>query len=369
MEKSLREHLYIVILCGGTGKRLWPRSRVKTPKQFIKLFGEATIYQQTVERAKLLVPPEKIFSVTNIDYLDEIRQQSPDIPRKNIFPEPEVKGTALAMGVAAMLIGKIDPEAVIVSFSSDQYIGETPKFVKSVSEAIEAARLGDFLVTIGVKPAFPHTGLGYIKRGSRFEKTYGNDIYYAERYVEKPDSQTAKKLVESGNYYWNTYFYTWRTSAILNAIAKYLPQTAEGINKIRKSLGTPEEKKVIAEVYGSAEKISLDDGVSEKANNLLVVLADFIWSDIGDWKVAYDISPKSEEGNVIIHEKGNGEFMGIDTKNCLVHFSDQLVATIGVEDLIIIDTRDALLITKKERSQEVKGLVNKLIETKKTKYI
>jgi mannose-1-phosphate guanylyltransferase len=369
MEDLFEKHLYVIILCGGGGKRLWPRSRIKTPKQFIKLFGEKTIFQDTVTRSRTLVPYSKIFVVTNFDYVDEVRKQAPGIPRKNIIAEPQAKNTALAMGIGALFIHKLDPLAVITNFASDHHVQNIRKFDQAVRSAAQAANLGDFLVTIGIKPTFPHTGMGYIKTTHLFKKIDNAEIFKVEKFVEKPDVTTAEKFLSEGGYFWNANLYTWRADSILRAFDKHLPKLAVGLEKIRESLGTPQEKKVIKITYEEAEDISIDYGVSEKASNMLLVPAEFPWSDIGDWKAAYDISKKDNQGNVIIFEKGKGEFVGMETKNCLVHFSDELITTIGVENLIIVDTKDALLVCRKDRAEEVKKLVNLLKEKGKLKYL
>lgn len=369
MDDFLQEHLYIIILCGGSGKRLWPRSRNKTPKQFIRLFGKRTIFQETVERSKRFVPPSRIFVVTNVDYVDEIRSQAPSIPQKNIIAEPRGMNTALAVGVGATHVHKVDPLAVIVNFASDHHIAEMFKFDKAVETAASAANLGDYLVTIGVKPTFPHTGMGYIKTSRFFKRINDSAVYKVEKFVEKPDSKTAEKFLSEGDYYWNANLYTWRADSILRAIEAYMPKMFAQLELIRASLGTAKESSTMEKVYEEAEEISIDVGVSEKVRNMLLIPSTFSWSDIGDWKVAYDVSRKDKNKNVIICENEGGEFLGLDTQNCLVHFSDQLVATIGVRDLIIVDTKDALLVVHKDRAQDVKKLVNLLVEKKKLEYI
>ncbi|TSC54414.1 MAG: nucleotidyltransferase [Microgenomates group bacterium LiPW_31] len=369
MEDLFGKHFYVIILCGGGGKRLWPRSRIKSPKQFIKLFGKKTIFQDTVARSRTLVPYSKIFVVTNIDYVDEVREQAQSIPRENIIAEPQAKNTALAMGIGALYIHKIDPLAVITNFASDHHVENLRKFERAVKTAAVTANLGDFLVTIGIKPTFPHTGMGYIKSSHLFKKVNNEEIFKVEKFIEKPNVTTAEKFLSEGGYFWNSNLYTWRADSILRAIDKYLPKLSAGLGKIRESLGTKKEEGVIKMVYEEAEDISIDYGISEKANNILLVPADFPWSDIGDWKVAYDVSKKDKDGNVVIFEKGKGEFVGIETKNCLVHFSDELIATIGVEDLIIVDTKDALLVCRKDKAQGVKKLVNLLKEKGKLEYL
>lgn len=369
MEDLLKEHLYVIILCGGSGKRLWPRSRAATPKQFIRLFNKKTIFQDTVDRSRTLVPYSRIVIVTNADYVDEVRTQAPRIPKENIIAEPLAKNTAMAMGIGAIHIHKRDPLAVITNFASDHHVKDLRKFNRAVRAAAAAANLGDFLVTIGIKPTFAHTGMGYIKTSHLFKKVDSASVFKVEKFIEKPDIERAERFLTDGGYFWNANLYTWRADSILRSFHKHLPKLAVGLEEIRESLDHKGFKQVIKKVYEEAEDISIDYGVSEKADNLLLVPSDFVWSDVGDWKVAYDLAKKDPNGNVVIHEKGDGEFIGIETKNCLVHFSDQLVATIGVKDLIIVDTKDVLLIARKDKAQEVKNLVNRLQKEGKKKYL
>lgn len=369
MEDLFEKHFYIIILCGGSGKRLWPCSRVNAPKQFIKLFGETTIFQDTIERSRRFVDPTKIFVVTNIDYVDEVKAQAPCIPSANIIAEPLGKNTAMAMALGALYISKIDPLAVIVNFASDHHVSDLRRFDSAIKTAVAAANIGDHLVTIGVRPTFAHTGMGYIKTSHLFKRIDGSSVYTVEKFIEKPDAVTADKFLSVGGYYWNANLYTWRADSILRAIENYMPKLSKQLDTIRESFGTKKEKEIIQKIYEEADDVSIDIGVSEKANNILLVPSSFQWSDIGDWKVAYDISKKDKDNNVVIFEKGKGEYVGIDTDNCLIHFSDQLVATIGISDLIIVDTKDALLVARKNRSQDVKTLVNLLNSKKKAKYL
>ena len=342
---------------------------MQAPKQFIKLFGDKTIFQETVSRSKRLVSVNKIFVITNKDYVDEIKEQAPDIPIENIIAEPLAKNTALAMGVVAVYIHHQDPNAVVVNFASDHHISDLEQFDRVVKDAFETAFLGDNLVTIGVKPTSPHTGLGYIKIGDLFKKFEHSSIYKVDKFIEKPDIAEAEKFLKEGGYYWNANLYTWRADSILKAMELYLPKMAAQLETIRKSIGTAKEKETIKKVYEEAEEISIDFGVSEKAQNMVLVPSNFSWSDIGDWKVVYDISKKDENNNAIIFEKGKGDYVGIETKNCLIHFSNQLITTIGVDNLIIIDTGDALLVASKDKAQDVKNLVELLREKGKTEFL
>lgn len=361
--KRKTDHLFVVILCGGGGKRLWPRSRRAAPKQFIKLFGKKTIFQKTVERLESFVASKHLFVVTNSDYIDEVRDQAPQIPRENIIAEPEAKNTAMAVGLGTVYIKRRDPEAVIINLPSDHFVEDIKRFQEALLVAAEASFSGEFLVTVGIKPTIPHTGLGYIKISKIWKKFGGKDVFRVEKFTEKPNLATAKKFIESGQYLWNAGFYIFKISALLKALAKHSPETSSLLKKIEMAIGKKNEKMVLKEAYQKAQDISIDYAVAERAENMLVVPGEFGWSDIGDWKVVYDVSPKDKNSNVVIFEGKKGEFFGVDTTNCLIHLSDQLVAAVGVKDLVIIDTPDAVLVVDKKRAEEVKKLV-KLLESK-----
>jgi len=369
MAESYKNHLYALIICGGAGTRLWPRSLQKTPKQFLeKFYGEKTLFAQTVERAKLLTTNDKIFVITLADYVDEILQQSPDILAKNIIAEPFGRNTAMAVGVGAAYIKKVDPQAVVMNFWSDAAIEQDILFAEKLNLAAEAAYCGDHLVVIGLKPTFPHTGLGYIETGEPFVKV-GGKVFKVNSFREKPDLATAQEFIAKGNYFWNTGIYVWSVNAIFEAFSKYSPNIYVLLEKIYNGIGTAQEREVVQKAYDEVEAVSVDVAVSEKSDNLLLVPATFGWSDIGDWKVSYDLKKKDDQGNVIESFGEKGWHMGVETKNCLIETQDKLVVTVGVSDLVIIETDKVVLVCAKEKSQGVKVIVNSLKEQGKTDYL
>ena len=369
MAESYKDHLYALIICGGAGTRLWPRSLQKTPKQFLeKFYGEKTLFVQTVERAKLLTTNDKIFVITLTDYADEILQQSSDILAKNIIPEPFGRNTAMAVGVGAAYIKKVDPQAVIMNFWSDAAIEQNDIFAEKLYLAAEAAYSGDYLTVVGLKPTFPHTGLGYIETGELFTK-FGGEVFKVNSFREKPDLATAQEFMAKGNCFWNTGIYVWSVKAIFEAFLKYSPGVYALLEKIFNGIGTAQEREIVRKAYEEVENISIDVAVSEKADNLLLVPATFTWSDIGDWKVAYDLKEKDAQGNVVESFGEKGWHLGVETKNCLIEVQDKLVATAGVSDLVIIETNKVVLVCSKEKSQEVKAIVNSLKEKGKIEYL
>lgn len=369
MTELLKDHLYSLVICGGAGTRLWPRSSQKTPKQFLEKFhGDKSLFYQTIERTKLLSDSNKIFVITLPDYTDEVLQQGPDILAKNIITEPVGRNTAMAVGVGAEYIAKIDPQAVIMNFWSDALIKGNDLFVNSLNLAAKVAFENNYLVDIGLKPTFPHTGLGYLEAGERVSSTNA-EVYKVNTFKEKPDLATAQGYLNKGNYYWNTGIYVWSAKAIFEAFSKYSPAIYTLLREVAESIGTSAEKEVLQKVYGQVEEVSIDVAVSEKTNNLALVPATFSWSDVGDWRVTYDLKEKDAEGNVIECFGQTGWHMGSGTKNTLVQTENRLVATVGVSDLIIIETEKAILVCAKDKAQDVKKIVNDLKEKNKKEYL
>ncbi|MBU0618856.1 NTP transferase domain-containing protein [Patescibacteria group bacterium] len=369
---DILKNLYVVILCGGGGTRLWPRSRQKTPKQFINFFSSKTLYEEAIENITGLVPPERILIITNKDYVDEIREESPEIPLKNIIAEPEKKNTALAMGVAAAYAYHRNPEAIVINIASDHLIQNEKLFQKTVLAAAEAVADGNHIATIGIKPAFPHTGLGYIHRGKVVDKCQGMPVYQALGFKEKPDLSTAKQFLKSGQYLWNANLYTWNAGFVLELFRQLAPDLAENIDRIYKAINTKQEGVVLKREYQRAKAEAIDYAISEKTDKLLVIAGEFDWCDVGDWKTVYELGKKGQLGNMVIQSrraKPGRNVMFVNSKNNLVNYNNQLIALVGVEDLIVVDTDDALLICRRDQAQGVRQLVDTLKEFKKDKFL
>ncbi len=365
--KNFKDHLFVLIVCGGSGTRLWPRSRKKTPKQFINLFGEKSLFAQTMERARALVSDERIFISTNADYVDEVLAQG-NLSLKNIIAEPQPRNTAIAIVASTAVIAKIDPQAVIINLWSDHLISPLAKFTAEVNLAAEVAFSGDYLVAIGLKPTFPHTGLGYLHAVEPLSGFKENQVLKVKEFKEKPDLKTAEIFCQSGEYYWNIGLYTWRADSFLKACARYAPKIYQGAMKIQSAWGQKDEKKVFDEVWHQAEEISIDYAVSEKADNLVLIPASFNWSDVGSWQTVYELGSKDKDNNMIV-KLGKGEIYQVGSNQNLVQFSDRLVALVDVKNLVIIDTPDALLVCQKDKAQEVKKIVKLLEEKEKKEYL
>jgi mannose-1-phosphate guanylyltransferase len=358
--------MYAVIMAGGRGTRFWPRSREKKPKHLLDIVSKRTIIQETVDRIKSLIPPENILIVTGKKHARELIKQLPEIPAQNIIIEPVGKNTAACIGLAALHIQKKVPDAVMVVLPSDHAIGDSRKYLEVISAAAKVAGQEGGLVTIGIKPSGPQTGFGYIEQGQSLRNVSGKEVFRVKSIREKPDLQKARKFVQSGKFYWNSGMFIWKASVILKEIERCLPDLYTGLMKIKEVLGTSKEAAVVPRVYKELASISIDYGVMEKTANVFVLPGDFGWSDVGSWDALWEISAKDNQGNALT---GNGSAIFTDTEGALVYSPKKLVALVGVKDLIIVETKDALLVCKKGHSQDVKKVVDTLKAAKKKKYL
>jgi mannose-1-phosphate guanylyltransferase len=356
--------MYAVIMAGGKGSRFWPLSREKRPKHLLSITGEKSIIKYTVERITPLVPEDNIMVVTGASHSDEIKKELPGLPEENIIVEPMGRNTAPCIGLAALSIRKKDPDAVMVVLPSDHLIGDEKNFISVLSDAADIARNGDYLVTVGIQPTKPETGYGYIERGNTSETIGSSAIYDVKSFREKPDLATAEAFFKNGGFYWNSGMFIWKVSTLLESIEQFLPDLYKDLLTIEKALGTDRESEIIAEVYGDIDPISIDYGIMEKAKNVLMIPGDFAWSDVGSWDVLWEVLEKDENGNVV-----KGTVLSIDTADSLVFGSDKLITLVGVKDLIVVETADALLVCDKKASQDVKKLVEKLEKKNMKEYL
>lgn len=364
-----QDHTFVVLLAGGGGTRLWPKSRNQTPKQFLKLVGKETMIQLTAARVAKLVPWERIIVVTNELHKDEVRRQLPQVPVENILAEPKKRDTALAMLVGTLFAQSKDPDAVIINSASDHVVTDEAEFVRVMKSAAQIAQEGEYLVTVGITPTTPATGFGYIKIGEDLKKlNKGLSLFKVESFTEKPNEPTARAFISTGKYFWNANMYVWSAKALDRAFAKHMPVMYELTASLRS--GTPEQfHDALQSIYDQAESISIDYAISEKAENLVLIPGDFGWNDLGDWKVVYDLESKDLAGNVTLSDSDTMHTLTINSQNNLIHLNGRLVALVGVSDMLIIDTPEILMIAPKNRSQDVKKLVERLKEENKPEYL
>ncbi len=351
-----------VIIAGGRGERFWPKSRIRTPKQLLPIASKKSMLYETVKRISPLVKLDDILIIARKGLEARIKKELPKIPAKNIISEPFGRDTAAAVGLGAILAEKKDPDSVMVVLPADHVIGEPKKFLKTLRVAIKAAQDTDNLVTMGIKPTRPDTGYGYIEIGSPVRQFAGSPVYRVKRFTEKPDRKKALRFMKSGKYLWNSGMFIWRTSVILGAIKKHMPRLYRGLLEIQEALGTKKEERTIEKVYRKLDKVSIDYGIMEKAKNTLVVKADYLWDDVGNWQALERISVKDKEGNIT-----KGKVSSLDTRDSIILCDKGMVGTIGLKDLIVISTGDAILVCPKDRAQEVKELVHKLGNNSKLK--
>jgi mannose-1-phosphate guanylyltransferase len=347
--------MFAVIMAGGKGARFWPRSREKMPKHLLDIVGERTIIRETVDRIRPLVPADRILIVTGRSHAAEVIRQLPEIPSENILIEPIGRNTAPCIGLAALHILRREPDAVMMVLPSDHRIGDEATFRRVLQVAAGAADQGDPLVTIGIRPTGPETGYGYIEQGDCYS-TVGNEKIYRVRSIrEKPPREQAEQFLTQGGFSWNSGMFVWKASTIMTAIERFLPGLHRGLLQIREAIGTDREEEVVTEIYAGLKAISIDYGVMEKAGEVLVVPGTFGWSDLGSWDALWEVSEKDENGNAV-----RGEFIGIDAADSLIHSPGKLVALVGVRDLLVVETKDALLICRRGSSQDVRKVVDAL---------
>ena len=345
----MSNHRYGLIMAGGRGTRFWPRSRKRNAKQVLKFFGERSLIQQTVDRLKAVIPPENIWVVTN-EYLQaEIRKQLPEVPKNQIVAEPAQRNTAPCIALAAQIISQQDPDAVLAVFPADHLILKEARFRNLVKSAFKAAESSS-VVVLGIQPRWAETGYGYIEFPKSLTPGDGS-VLNVTSFREKPDAKTAKKFVERGHFFWNAGMFFWRTSVVLELMRQHLPKTAELLAGLPK-FGSKNFSRKLSEVYPLCENISIDYAVIEKAEGVKgLALDDIGWNDVGSWEAVYDLAKKDSNGNA-----GNGEIFAEDSHGNYVDAS-KTVALVGVENLIIVDTPDALLVGQRSRAQDVSKLV------------
>lgn len=359
--------VYAVIMAGGVGSRFWPRSREKNPKQLLEIVGEGSMIQNTVKRLKGFVDEKHVFVVTNRLQKNAIIKQLPNVPQENIIVEPVGRNTAPCIGLAALFIDRLDPKGIMIVLPADHIIANEQEFIRVLTTASAVAHSTSGLVTIGIHPRHPETGYGYIQAKDRTEETQPVNIegvYEVKTFAEKPNYATAVKFLESGDFYWNSGMFIWRVDTILGEIKRSLPDLHNQLENLRPSLGTSLFEQNLEVAYGLIRGISIDYGVMEKAGRVYVVKGDFGWNDLGSWDEVNRITEKDDDGNYLA-----GKVIAIHSKNTYVHTTEKLVATVGVEDLIIINTPDAILICKKGASQDVKEIVDHLKRKQLNEYL
>ena len=351
-----------LIMAGGKGERFWPRSRVNLPKQFLSLTDDGkTMIQLTVERISPLVDTKDVYIATNANYRELVKEQLPGIPEENILCEPIGRNTAPCIGLGAVHVASKYDDAVMIVLPSDHLIKHNDIFKDTFVNACEVAESGANLVTVGITPNYPETGYGYIK----YNKDNKEGVSYSvEKFVEKPDLETAKSYLEDGSYLWNSGMFVWKVSTILDCFKSFMPSTYDGLMKIKASVGTADYQDTLKKEFPDLESQSVDYGIMEKADDIYTLAGNFGWDDVGSWLAVGRIKENNEDGNVV-----NGNVVTVNTKNCVIEGADKLIATVGLRDMIVVDTKDATLISTKENAGEIKKVLASLREAGKNEYL
>lgn len=354
------DNLYAVIMAGGKGTRFWPLSRVTFPKQFLRILNEKSLLQETVHRLKGRIKPSNIIVVTTAGQQDIVGWQLQGcMGSEGCIVEPEGKNTAPAIALAAFKLYKQNKNALMLVLPADHFIGQPEAFLASIETALPLARDGS-LVTFGIKPSRPETGYGYIKAGKRLKE----GVFDVARFIEKPNAKTAGSFVKAGNYFWNSGMFLFGARDILREMKTHTPDIHSALSAVVRDMDTPKEEASLKKAYARLSDMSIDYGVMEKSSHVVTVTTDFQWSDIGSWAALDEVLPKDENGNVL-----QGNVLPVDCQDSVLFSGDRLIAAIGLQGMVVVNTHDATLIVPKDRVQEVKDLVARLKAEGKQEYL
>jgi mannose-1-phosphate guanylyltransferase len=353
---------HVVILAGGSGTRLWPRSREKSPKHLLTLHGRQSLLQSTFERVRRLT--ENVYVVTERSQVESIREQLPALRPERFIIEPARRGTASALGLAAIAIAEQDPAATMLSVHADHYLGQDEEaYLKTLDAEARWAEAERSLVTVGLRPPYASTAFGYIQVGPALDGDGGAAVHRVKAFVEKPDLQTAQRYLQTGDFLWNLGLFAWPIEVLFNEMGHHAPGLYQGLKLVKDARRAGRADEADA-AYKTLPTEAIDYAVMERTRNLLVVQAGFEWHDIGSWADLHDILEQDQAGNFV-----EGESILIDSRNCMIHSPKKLVAAVGLEDMVVIETDDAILICPKARSQDVKLIVDRLKQMGKSQYL
>ncbi len=354
---------YAVIMAGGQGERFWPESRIIKPKQFLTLIGDRSLIQQSFDRIRDLFEPERILVVIGRRHLALAKEQLPELPAGNFLVEPQGRNTAPCIGLAAVHIRKRDPDAAMLIFPSDHLVMGQSEFHRCLQKGFDWSSSSDYLITIGIMPSRPETGYGYVERD---EAPIDQDppVYPVRRFVEKPNHEKALEFIQNGRYSWNSGIFIWKAELILDKIRVHLPELHRGLIQIEQSIGTELEESVMESLFPNLPSISIDYGILEKSDRILMVQGDFGWDDLGSWGALADNSSPDADGMVV-----KGDYVGVDNKDCLIYGQDGLIAAVGLQGLVIVQSGNVILVCEKSRTQEVRELVRMVKERNLVKYL
>ncbi len=355
---------HAIIPAGGSGTRLWPLSRAERPKFLLPLPGPRTMLQETVQRLLPLCAAEQMTIITGASHAPEVLRQLPELGESSVLIEPMPRGSGPAIGLGTLLAGRHDPQMIVGSFAADHVVTDRARFETAVRAAIATARDGH-LVTIGIQPTHAETGYGYIRAGAALPPQEGLPIFQVDEFKEKPNLETATAYVESGNYQWNASMFVWRADRLREELHRQLPAVAEKLDMIVAAWDTPQRDAVLAEIWPTIEDITIDHGIMEHAQNVAVVPTAFGWTDLGDWHGLGALLASEPDEVVRLHS----DVLTYNSARSVVYGRERLIALVGVEDLIVVDTPDALLVCHRSQAQQVRTIVDALKDRGSTDLI
>jgi mannose-1-phosphate guanylyltransferase len=356
--EGMQDKFYAVIMAGGGGTRLWPLSRAAQPKQMLKLIDDLSLFQIAVKRLEGDFPPDRILVVTVAEQAAGLQNQAPQIPTENFIIEPMPRGTASVIGLAGIVLQHRDPDAVMAVLTADHYIGNEGKFLQLLDAAYQVA-YDDFLVTLGIEPTSPATGYGYIHQGGKIGQYNQLNAYQVIKFKEKPDRDQAQSMLASGDHAWNSGMFVWRVEQIMEEFARQMPDLSLKLNRISQSWNTPDAEAVINQEWPKIDPETIDYGIMEGARKVAVIPAEGLqWNDVGSWDSLFEVFKPDQDGNIV----RGGKHIGRDTHGTLIFQNQEqrLVVTIGVENLVVVDTGDVLLVCQKDDAQDVRQIVSQL---------
>lgn len=357
------ENYYAVIMAGGGGTRLWPLSRARRPKQMLPLIGENSLFQIAVKRLVGIFSPQRIFVVTVKEQVEILQEQSPEIPIENFIIEPMPRGTASVVGLAGVALKHQDPHAVMAILTADHYIGNIQRFHQLLFAARDVALEGH-LVTLGIEPTYPATGYGYIQSGETIGRYHGLEVHRVIRFKEKPEEAQAIEMIERGDHAWNSGMFVWQVEDIMREFKRQMPELSSGLDDISRAWGTSNQSQVLYQVWSELKSQTIDFGIMEHARDVVVIPASELkWSDVGSWDSLFEMLPADEKGNIIM----SAEHLGLETNNSLVYSDkgqERLIVTLGVKDVVIVDTEDVLLVCSIDEAQRIREIVKQLKDEK-----
>ena len=358
------ENIFCLIMAGGAGTRFWPGSKIAKPKQYLNVIGNDSLLQSTIKRFSTFTSKERIYIVSGKDQATVLEKQASMLPKENLIYEPVGKNTLPCIGLAAMVAEKENPDGIMIVSPSDHLIENVELFKDTVLTAVKIAAKRDGIVTLGISPTYPATGYGYVKTAEEITNKDEIRQFKVERFVEKPDKETALQYLEQGGFYWNSGLFIFKISVFLDAVKEFAPDLYGDLRKIQADLGNPSFEKTLDSIYRAIKGISVDYGIMEYAKNIYLVEGNFIWNDLGSWESVYQVSPKDKDGNVV-----SGEVILADSQNLYVKTDGSLVAVVGLDDIIVVQDGNTILVCKRQKAEDVKKIVEQLRAENKNQFL